>query len=213
MIVTIGGGIRPRTDAIWQKIASIKKIGKLLYIPYARNLVDYSSCLDFMIREVRDDKCAVSRLPKESHFSLAEFRQYDAIYIGGGNVWEIAKYISEMEYSAILREYNNGGLIIGSSAGAIVFGKDARMYRDAPDGKQWISGEGLNLCNGLSFACHYITSGYYKSISKEEMDNQIKTYVDHTGNTVCALPEESALIFDDHGKILQSIGEVFFYSR
>lgn len=102
-------------------------------------------------------------------------------------------------------------VVIGSSAGAIIMGKDAKMYRDFPQGI--LFRKGLDFCVGISFACHYKEKGVYKSLFALDVQKKILNYINDNISTVIALLEDSAIIWNKNGRIEQVINSAYEFKK
>ena len=122
--------------------------------------------------------------------------KYSAIYIGGGNTFNLMDEINQNNFSGILEEFiKNGGVIYGGSAGAIIMGKSIVTCLHSDENKVNLRNfDGLNYLNGYSIWCHY------KDIKEEQVLKCSKDY----SLPIIAIPETSGLYFED-SKII-SIG-------
>jgi dipeptidase E len=168
------------------------KNGNFLYIPVAlRGNKLYSTAHLWMKKvlelhnrndvqfEVADD------LAKYQHKDLKKF---DAIYIGGGNTWNLMQELRDSDFSQNLVSYiKNGGVVYGGSAGAIVLGKNIDTHDD--ENKINVKDTtGFNLLGDYSVACHYT----------DEQERPFREWaVSHKSSIVC-LSEETGLIFGDN---------------
>lgn len=119
----------------------------MLYVPYARKQGDYSAWLEYMYQEIgMDNFSQLTMLQYKNEYMEDEFDEFNAMYIGGRSVLDLLHFIYTTKFDRVLRHWNNMDKIdIGSSASAIIMGKDAKMYRDFPHGilfeKVWIFAE------------------------------------------------------------------------
>ncbi len=213
MIITIGGGSRPQTNFVWRNI--LEKINKpsVLYVPYARKQADYSVCLEYIYQEIgMDNFSQLMMLQYKNEYIEDEFDEFNTMYIGGGSVPDLLDFIYTTKFDRVLRHWNNmDKVVIGSSAGAIIMGKDAKMYRDFPQGI--LFRKGLDFCGGISFACHYKEKGVYKSLSALDVQKKILNYINNNISTVIALPEDSAIIWNKNGRIEQVINSAYEFKK
>lgn len=202
MVVTIGGGIRPDTEKIFNMLLKDIYSAKVLYVPYAMEKESYTDCFMFIQHEMNFEQITqIVMLEKREIYREWDFDNFDIMYIGGGNVFTLLKFLQDTNFDQVIKHWVlTGKIVIGSSAGAIVLGKDAKMHRTPTiilDNYR-----GLNLCDEASFACHYKENGYYKGISSEIIKKNILNYVNETSSKVLAIPEDGALFFDSDGKII-----------
>lgn len=127
------------------------------------------------------------------------------MYIGGGNVFELLNFINTTGFDKVILHWaNTNRTVIGSSAGTIVLGKDAKMYRKSKI--DLMDYAGLNLCKDFSFVCHYVSNEKYKMYTTEEINKNILDYVKSSNNKVIAIPEDGALGFDSRNNKLFLLG-------
>ena len=121
-----------------------------------------------------------------SKYNLEVIKEFDGIYIGGGNTWSLSQEIRESGFADVLIQYiEAGGQVYGGSAGAIIMGKRIDTHDDENKiGLQDVSG--FNLLNNFSVASHF----------KDEQNDRFKAWVsDHNLPIVC-LPEETGLVIE-----------------
>lgn len=144
----------------------------------------------------------------ESFQDLSEknFDNYSAIFIGGGNTYNLLKGLKESGSFEKIRTFiNNDGIVFGGSAGAIIFGKniDSCGCMDSND-VELKDTTGLNVLNGFSLFCHYTNKK--SKLSEEEnkirMDGFTSYLLNYSLNSgpVIGLPEEDT-IFINNDKI------------
>lgn len=61
-------------------------------------------------------------------------KQYDIVYFTGGDMAPLGEIVTEKIKSEIINFLSNGGVIIGESAGSIIFGEDFKWYYDVKKG-------------------------------------------------------------------------------
>ncbi len=85
---------------------------------------------------------------------FSNLKRFDAIYVGGGNTWNLMKDITESGFNKFLQKYiEEGGTYYGGSAGAIICGLRIDTGKDE-NTVNWQDTGGMNMLNGLSVACH-----------------------------------------------------------
>jgi dipeptidase E len=81
--------------------------------------------------------------------------KFKAIYIGGGNTWNLIRELKDSYFDDKLSKYLElGGIIYGGSAGAIILGKRIDTHDDE-NKISYTDTSGLNFLNHFSVACHY----------------------------------------------------------
>lgn len=111
-----------------------------------------------------------------------DFNKYSLIYIGGGNTYKLLKGIKTTHTYDKLKEYiKNDGIVYGSSAGAVIFGKDINIIEVMDDNNVEIKDtNGFDYLNGISLFVHY--TNYRSKYSEEENKNLMKKYTDFIVN-------------------------------
>lgn len=119
-------------------------------------------------------------------YRLEDLKNFDAIYIGGGNTWSLIQELRDAGFSDILIQYiQAGGQVYGGSAGAIIMGKRIDTHDDENKiGLQDTSG--FNLLNNFSVACHF----------KDDQNNRFKTWAIENNLPIVCLPEETGLVIE-----------------
>ena len=159
-----GGGDKFKTfplDKIF--FGSLPKNGRLLYVPIALRERPrlYAGATKWMrgilsLHRRGDIKLEVWRNISGKLFR--DIERFDAIYIGGGNIWSLFREIKETGLDSKLIGYlRSGGIIYGGSAGAVIFGKKISAQRDE-NKVGWRNDRGLDLLGGYSIFCHYRAS-------------------------------------------------------
>lgn len=172
-----------------------KKIDKskpILYVPLAMNENKYNNCFNWFKEEIkymnvkRFDMVSSSQELSEKDFSL-----YSAIFIGGGNTYKLLNELKKnSNYEKIIEYLKNDGTIFGSSAGAIVFGKDINCCK--LDDKNYLNlqdTKGLNFLNNYSILCHL------KNKNLRRNKDYLKEYSQK--NKVIYLREDNCLVIEN----------------
>ncbi len=149
-----------------------------------------------------------------------KLKSFDAIYIDGGNTFQLMDMIRDTHFYELLHRFLNcGGVVNGDSAGAIVLGSHIETAHFGLHGDEnkagVISYQGLNLIGNWAVHCHY----------KKREDKEILKFVLEYGFPVIALHETSSVfvnnrtlkvlgkrpiaIFTKKGKKIVEVGESF----
>ena len=207
IIILSGGGDINQTFCLDEKFFSLlSSHSRILYIPTAMDLTLFQaeSCYHWfsslISMHVKNDKEVDFTMLNESDL-IPDLNLFNSIYLGGGNTYKLLEYIINNGLDKKIREFIlNGGIVYGGSAGAMILGKDIRTFEHEND-KNYINCQGLNLLKDASISCHY------SDIKDEELlivANKIKS-------NILALPEESGIIFDGVGDIIEKVGDVFSF--
>ena len=189
-----GGGNEKQTETLDEIF--LEKIKKILYIPLAWPNEDFESCLNWFknLLKIHKKETKIEMLTELG--KKIELKDYNAIYIGGGNTFKLLKKIKESNFDKkLINYYNSGGTIYGGSAGAIIFGKNikiALICKDKDINKVNLADtSGLNQLEEAEIQCHF-------------EDNQIKEHKNYLEKNnikkIICIPEESALIVSGNSK-------------
>ncbi len=198
-LILSGGGnpedVVPIDKLFLEQIDSQKTI---LYIPVAMeaHVYSYDECFEW-IKSVYKPY-GIEKIEMCTELNEIELgSQYTAVFIGGGNTFKLLKEIKESGFDLKLISYlENGGLVYGGSAGAIICGKsiESALFLDKNDiGLTDLSG--LNLLDDNDVFCHYN--------DKSDENDFIKNY----SRGLYILYEESGLFVNEN--TISSIGKEF----
>lgn len=214
-----GGGSGRQTILAYKEINKIIDHEKpVLYIPLAMDETEhsYDSCHDWIKEEISIiDIPSIEMVRSFEELAKLNFNKYSLIYIGGGNTYKLLEGIKKTHTYDKLKKYiQNDGIVYGSSAGAVIFGKDINIIEVMDDNNIGIKDtKGFNYLNGISLFVHY--TNYKSKYSKEENKKIDKKYTDYITNytkekeKVIAFPEEDTIFFD--GKNIKMIGKLAYY--
>ena len=171
--------------------STLPKNGRFLYIPIAlRGHKLYLTAHLWMksITELHErTDVQFETVDDPSKYQLDSLKEFNGIYIGGGNTWSLIQELKNSGFSKILIQYlQTGGQLYGGSAGAIIMGKRIDTHDD-----ENIFGLkdvlGFNLLNNFSIACHF----------KDEQNERFKTWAINNNLPIICLPEETGLIIEN----------------
>jgi dipeptidase E len=161
---------------------------KILYVPIAmdENQISYDACSDWFTKLISEhciDKEVDYRLWVEKEHVL-DMDMFDAVYIGGGNTYYLLKTFRDLGIDADLRSFiENGGLVYGGSAGAIIMGKSIATVSE----ENTIAlpyDIGLGLLGNFSLRCHF-TDADVPLLKQRSLD---------LGQSIIAIPETSGIV-------------------
>lgn len=215
-----GGGCGKQTILTYKEINKIIDHNKpVLYVPLAMDETDhpYDSCYEWIKEEISSiDIPNIEMVRSFEELTNKDFNKYSLIYIGGGNTYKLLNGIKTTHTYDKLKEYiKNDGIVYGSSAGAVIFGKDINIIEVMDDNDIGIKDtSGFDYLNGISLFVHY--TNYRSKYTEEENRNLTKKYTDFIVNytkkneKVIAFPEEDTVFFD--GNNIRVIGELAYYT-
>lgn len=198
-IILNGGGDGERVKTSYQLFAKEVNGGKVLYIPLAWNIGGIEKCKDWFKSEMApfgvtniEDVLNANEITKEK---LAEC---SGVFIGGGSAYKLLKALKETPAYENLKEYiQNNGLIMGGSAGALIFGecidtclKDELTIKSCNDENTvgLKDTKGFNLIKGYSILPHYKKLPEQYADTKKRVDKLL-----NQGYKLICLPEETSL--------------------
>lgn len=215
-----GGGCGKQTILTYKEINKIIDHNKpVLYVPLAMDETDhpYDSCYEWIKAEISSiDIPNIEMVRSFEELADKDFNNYSLIYIGGGNTYKLLNGIKTTHTYDKLKEYiQNDGIVYGSSAGAVIFGKDINIIEVMDNNDIGIKDtSGFDYLNGISLFVHY--TNYRSKYSEEENKKLMKKYTDFIVNytqkneKIIAFPEEDTIFFD--GKNIKVIGELAYYT-
>ena len=167
----------------------------------------YDSCYEWINEELAQVQLSgIDMVRSFEELVQKNYNNYCALFIGGGNTYKLLKGIKDSGAFEKIKEFiNNGGIVIGGSAGAVIFGCDIDIISTMdPNDVALIDTKGFNVMNGVSIFPHYTNTK--SKLSEEEnlarlnnFTNAIKHF-SMTNGDVIAIPEEDA-IFVNNGEL------------
>ena len=162
------------------------KGGRILYIPIARESKEYPSC-EKCINSVLKNKPITMLTDLSEKISLSSFK---GIYIGGGNTFKLLKEIKENKWDEKLKNFK--GVIMGGSAGTLIWGKDITTaawgeFKDQNKVKLK-DFKALNKLKNYNLRVHYL--------KKEK--KKVREYVKKNKIPIIALPEDSGILVEEN---------------
>lgn len=159
IIILAGGGNSDQSKKIDSFYINSFEIKSILYIPIALNKkeTEYNKCLDWMndwVCKITQDNIKIVMCTNLSQ--NIDLNDYDSVYIGGGNTFFLLNQIKKNNWDKKLTDfYNQGGIIYGGSAGAIILGKSILTVKEETlDNSDIFDASGLGLVDGL-IRCHW----------------------------------------------------------
>ena len=203
-----GGGADIQAKDAYKKLNGIIDRSKpCLYIPLAMKQEKYDGCYEWIISELKSIEIPnIDMVRSAEELLTKKLNDYSFLFIGGGNTFKLLHDLKISGSFEKISEYiNNGGIVFGGSAGAIIFGKDLEACKLADSNDVNLQDiNGFDLLNGISILCHY-TNG------TPEKDEESRQYLLELSQhrTSVALPEEVTLFVSDNG--VEVIGNTPYY--
>lgn len=193
LLFLAGGGGEDDSSKIDTQFIKLLKHKKIIYLPLALepSIDGYEGCYDWISSTLSSRSTGefvdIVMWTDLSNKKVIDLKQYDAIYIGGGNTYKLLENIKETNFDKVLINfYKNGGIIYGGSAGAIICGHDIKTVSEENKNNYHCSNS-LNLIGNNSLICHY----------QPMLNNKIIEYIKKNKRQVIAIPERSGLIVKD----------------
>ena len=203
-----GGGADSQTIEANKRLNEVINHSKpCLYIPLAMEQEMYDSCYEWITGELENVEIpSIEMVRSEDELSTKNLNDYSFLFIGGGNTFKLLNDLKICGAFEKIEEYlDNGGVAFGSSAGAIIFGKDLEACRldDANDVK--LSDiNGFDVLKGISILCHYTNRTAEKNEQSKEFLLELSKQ-----RKIVALPEEVTLFVKDDS--IEVIGDKTYY--
>lgn len=209
-LILCGGGDGNQVKESYELFASEVNGGKVLYIPLAWDNGNMEECIKWFKSEMLpygvtdiDDVLDAKDITKE------KLSKYSGVFVGGGNTFKLLKMLKETNAFNNLDEFlNNGGIIMGASAGALIFGKSIdtclKTELNISSTDENLVGlkdtSGFNRVDGYSLFVHYKN----KPEQNEKTEINIQRLVSKGHKLIC-LPEETSIWIND--KQIKIIGQ------
>lgn len=218
-LILCGGGSGEQNALANNKLNEIIDNTKpILYIPLAidENEHPYDSCYEWITGELSNvDVSHIDMVRSFEEIAAKKLEDYTALFIGGGNTYKLLLGLKQSGAFESIKTYiENDGIVIGGSAGAVIFGKDIDIISSMdPNEVDLTNTKGFDVLSGISIFPHYMNM---KSKLTEE-ENRIRTnkytesIIDFSlkNGAVYAIPEEDAVYVN--GSTIEIIGTRNYY--
>lgn len=202
-----GGGNPEETIELDQFFVDLFRDKKILFIPIAKTTRTPKECYDWVERIFKGkgfsgEMVLIYNLNEVGYDNIKE---YDAIYIGGGNTFHLLKEIKSSGFDKLLKKYiMEKGFIYGVSAGAMIFCKDIGYAKEIGD----INEDMIKDSSALNFFKDTYILPHYNSTQ----DNKINKLIKKEKIQIIALPEGSG-IYIDNKKIYVKSGRAYLFTK
>ena len=190
-IALAGGGGADDSRLLDEVFASwIGMQGRLLYLPIAlRRMRSFESCFEWITETFAS--LQVTRITMWTGLighKANELEEFDGVYIGGGNTYSLLAELNNSGFDSHLKTYaQEGGIIYGGSAGAVILGKDIRTVSHVDHNDVGLAEEkGLDLAQGHAIWPHYHAKD----------DKLIQEFVKRFQQPVLAISERSGIVLE-----------------
>lgn len=186
-IILSGGGDPKDVVPIDERFLAMIDLQKpVLYVPVAMEPEDhpYDECLSWFQSVYMPN--GIKHIEMCTDLANASLdSRYSAVFIGGGNTFKLLRDIRTSHFDQQLLAYlQNGGLLYGGSAGAIICGKTIATAAHLDENKVGLTDLcGLNLLGGYDVFCHYT--------------QQDDAFLDQYAENLYILSEDAGLVCED----------------
>ncbi len=198
-LILNGGGSDEQIKESLEIFAREVNGGKVLYVPLAWTNGNMEECINWFRGQVSGFGITnIEQILDPNDLTKEKLKETSGVFIGGGNTYQLLKGLKETHAFENLKEYiENNGLIMGGSAGALIFSecidtclKDELEIKFCNDENNvgLKDTKGFNCINGYSILPHY------KKLPEQYLDTQKR--VDKLlkqGYKLICLPEETSL--------------------
>lgn len=206
-LILCGGGSGEQNIKANQKLNDIIDHTKpILYIPLAMDEKEhsYGSCYSWINEELREvDTPHIEMVRTFEELASKNLDEYAALFIGGGNTYKLLLGLKKTQaYNNIKNYLNNNGVVLGSSAGAVIFGYDINIISTMDSNDVSLTDTtGFDVLSGISIFPHYTNnkSNLTDSENEERLNaftNSIINFSKMVGKVI-AIPEEDAIYVDN----------------
>ena len=206
-----GGGIEKLVKIMDIVNGEIDHDKPILYVPLAMDESErsYDECYEWFKEVIANLKVNGLDMPRTfEEWANIDLNKYSFIFIGGGNTYKLLKGIKDNGiFEKIVDYLNNDGIIIGGSAGAVIFGYDVNsIFSMDPNDVGLKDTKGFNMLDGKSIFAHYTNS---KTEAIHRRYTEYLKYYSAKGESVYAIPEEDTICINN-GEI-KVIGTKSYY--
>lgn len=206
-LILCGGGSGEQNIKANQKLNDIIDHTKpILYIPLAMDEKEhsYDSCYSWINEELREvDTPHIEMVRTFEELASKNLDEYAALFIGGGNTYKLLLGLKKTKaYNNIKNYLNNNGVVLGSSAGAVIFGYDINIISTMDSNDVSLTDTtGFDVLYGISIFPHYTNKKSNLTDSENEkrlnaFTNSIINFSKMVGKVI-AIPEEDAIYVDN----------------
>ncbi len=206
-LILCGGGSGEQNLLANQKLDEIINHTKpLLYIPLAMDEEEhpYNSCFEWIQEELKNVKVPYIEMVRTfEELAAKKLENYSAIFIGGGNTYKLLLGLKQSgAYNNIKNYIENDGIVIGGSAGAVIFGYDINIISSMdPNDVKLNDTKGFNVLSGISIFPHYTNKK--SKLTDEENETRLNNFTNSiiefstSIGEVIAIPEEDAIYINE----------------
>ena len=206
-LILNGGGSDEQIKESVQLFSSLVKNGKVMYIPLAWNNGNMEKCIDWFRSQVEPYGIKdIVQILDANEITKDLLKECKGVFIGGGNTYKLLRMLKDTQAYNNLKDFmkRNDTVIMGGSAGALIFGKSIDTCLDDGLGIKSICDHnlvglqdtrGYDCLNGYSLLPHYKKKEDQIALTNQRVERLIKE-----GYKLICLPEEAS-VFVNNGNI------------
>lgn len=203
-----GGGMNGCLPSLGKKFASCLEKGKpLLYIPIAKKYAKqpYTAYIERITNVFSPFGCSVIAWANLKNKTLEDLNDFSGVYIEGGNTFVLSQELQNSGFDSTLCSYvEQGGLLYGVSAGAIICGHSINpCFHLDSNIINLQEFAGCNLLKNHLIWCHY----------KPEDDHLIFRYMQEHPNPIIALPDNTGIIVEENEVQVVGATPMYLFQR
>ena len=208
-LILCGWGSGEQNTLANQKLNEIVDHTKpILYIPLAMDESDhpYDGCFEWIQGELsKVNVPSIEMVRSFEELASKDLQHYAALFIGGGNTYKLLLGLKQSGAFNNIKDYiNNNGIVIGGSAGAVIFGYDINIIKSMdPNDVKLTDTKGFDVLSGISIFPHYTNKK--SKLTEEENEERLNKFTNsiihfsQSVGEVIAIPEEDAIYVNNDG--------------
>lgn len=203
-LILNGGGSGAQIKESLQLFAKFVKSGKVLYIPFAWRDETYAGCLEWLLGELQPYGIHhIEMVTLSEQITKEKLKSVQGVFIGGGNTYKLLKMLKESQAYGNLKDYmaQPNAVVMGGSAGALIFGKsidtcldDGLLLKHICDvnlvGLEDTTG--FNCLHGFSILPHYQKLAEQNTLTEIRVNRLLKE-----GYKLICIPEETSIFINN----------------
>jgi peptidase E len=161
-IILAGGGNAEQSHLVDEYFSELEPAMKMLFIPQAISPKQwsYDKALDWINKPNAFRNVSITMWRDINNKSIKDIKEFDSIYIMGGNTYELLYQLRSTGFLAIISEsIKLGKTVYGISAGAYVLGRSVNERIPSNDENKNAVGlsnlDALDALSGYNAHCHY----------------------------------------------------------
>lgn len=202
-LILNGGGSGELLKDSYELFSKLVDGGKVLYIPLAWENGNIEDCINWFKNEMSPFGVTnIVQVLDAVEITKELLETIKGVFIGGGNTFKLLKMLKETPAFENLKEFLDGdGVIMGSSAGSLIFGQDINTcLKDELEIKSCNDENLVNLVDTTGFDClkGYSFFSHYKKYEEQiaNTEKRLSKLINKSFKIV-AVPEESSLYLNN----------------